>query len=418
MAKKTIGPSTKRPSLALGKGSLRVQPAKKVYSFAPGRAKVASKPFARPRILSRYIYGEAIRTIAAILVLLILAYTGSRFVQFLAESAAGKLASDLIAELVALKIVCSLVIMLPLCLYMGLFVALERLDRDRELGAMAGVGLGGDFLLGCALKLALGFAAGTALLAMVIAPWAEGRMYELQVRARTQADITGITPGRFKEFTDGNRVFYAEELAEDRSGMRNVFLQTFEPSRQDVLTAGSAALEVDPRSGSRYVIFQDGQRYEGRADGRDYSITEYRRYAIRMDLGGMGPSAGPAAAAPMSVLWSSQDSRQLAELHWRIAMPVSAMLLAVLALALLRLTSRRHRYVGLLIATLIYFSYSNLLGIGRTLIKHETLPGYLGLWWVHLLALLLILGLLVWPRIGYWWLARRGVERLPVLGHR
>ncbi|MGH8584561.1 MAG: LPS export ABC transporter permease LptF [Gammaproteobacteria bacterium] len=418
MAKKTLGPYAKRPSLALGKGGLRVQPAKKVYSFAPGRAKATRKPGARPRILSRYIYGEAIRTVAAILVLLTLAYTGSRFVQFLAEAAAGKLASDLIAELVALKIVCSLVIMLPLCLYLGLFVALERLDRDRELVAMAGVGLGGDFLLGCALKLALGIAAGTALLAMVIAPWAEGRLYELQVRARTQADITGITPGRFKEFSEGNRVFYAEELAEDRRSMRNVFLQTLEPNRQDVLTAGSATLEVDPRSGSRYVIFQDGQRYEGRANGKDYSVTEYRRYAIRMDQGGMGPSAGPAAAATMSVLWSSQDSRHLAELHWRIAMPISALLLAVLALALLRLTSRSHRYVGLLIAILLYFSYSNLLGIGRTLIKHETLPGYLGLWWVHLLALLLILGLLVWPRLESWWLAQRRIEGSPGWGHR
>jgi lipopolysaccharide export system permease protein len=45
----------------------------------------------------------------------------------------------------------------------------------------------------------------------------------------------------------------------------------------------------------------------------------------------------------------------------------------------------------LLIAVLVYFTYSNLLGVARTLVKKEEIPGVVGLWWVHLLILGVIL---------------------------
>jgi lipopolysaccharide export system permease protein len=43
--------------------------------------------------------------------------------------------------------------------------------------------------------------------------------------------------------------------------------------------------------------------------------------------------------------------------------------------------------------------YSNLLGVGQTWAERQMVPAWLGIWWVHGFALLLIL---------FWWLRRSG----------
>jgi lipopolysaccharide export system permease protein len=46
------------------------------------------------------------------------------------------------------------------------------------------------------------------------------------------------------------------------------------------------------------------------------------------------------------------------------------------------------------IAILVYFVYSNMLALGQTLIKKGHVPGFTGLWWVHVVMLVIALYLL------------------------
>ena len=51
---------------------------------------------------------------------------------------------------------------------------------------------------------------------------------------------------------------------------------------------------------------------------------------------------------------------------------------------------------------LIYFVYSNLLGISKTLLKRDAIDPILGLWWVHLLVILMIMALYYLPSLWHW----------------
>jgi lipopolysaccharide export system permease protein len=353
-------------------------------------------------VLERYLWRESLRAFGAVLLLLTCAYASSRFVQYLADAAAGKLGSDLILELLGLKLLSTSVLMLPLCLYLGIYMALTRLGRDHELTAMACIGFGASRLLQATLKLSCGSALVVGGVSLYVAPWAEARLDTLAERARTESDITGIVPGRFKEFTEGDRILYVEGVSDDRRTVSNVFLQGRQEGRLGVLTSQSAELANDPKTGDRYVVFKDGRRYTGTPGRLEYAIVEYRKYAVRLDRDRNDSTAGLKPGTPTAALWTIPGSSATAELQWRIAMPITAVVLPLLAVVLGRLPTGSHRYIGLLSAVLIYFTYSNLLTIGRTLIKKGDLSPYIGLWAVHILLCAVILGVLYYP-----WLRQR-----------
>ena len=77
----------------------------------------------------------------------------------------------------------------------------------------------------------------------------------------------------------------------------------------------------------------------------------------------------------------------------------------MLAVPLSRSAPRQGKYSRLLVAVLIYVIYSNLLGVSQTWVEQGTLPGMLGLWWVHVALALLIWWLLA-RQYGHSWLLR------------
>jgi lipopolysaccharide export system permease protein len=107
-----------------------------------------------------------------------------------------------------------------------------------------------------------------------------------------------------------------------------------------------------------------------------------------------------------AALRTSERPKDKAELAWRVAVPIMALVLGVLAVPLARLQPRQGRFARVGYAVLAYFLYSNLLATARVWIQKDAPGGQLGLWWVHLVPLALAAFLLwrelrpgpLWPR--------------------
>jgi lipopolysaccharide export system permease protein len=104
-------------------------------------------------------------------------------------------------------------------------------------------------------------------------------------------------------------------------------------------------------------------------------------------------------------LWGMDDHRYEAELHSRLAKPLMILPLAAIALALSYTDPRRGRFYNLFLSILVFFMYSNLLGIGKTLVWEGRLPAYASFWTVHLLFI----------SLAAWFLWRRH-QGLPLIG--
>ena len=355
-------------------------------------------------ILHRYLFREVLQVFAAVLAVLLLIYVSNRFVRYLAQAASGYISGDLILELMLLKLAENLSILLPLALYLAVLLALGRLYRDSEVIAMMAAGVGLRGLARALAWFAAGFAVVAAGLSLYVAPKAAELQHALFEQAKGKAQVAGIQPGRFREFGGGERVVYVEDIAADGSSMSNVFVHVRSRRGQDLLVAERAYPSVEGAEGDRFVVLENGHRYTGEPGDLNFVVTRFERHAVRLERAA-GPDYRKLESTPTLDLLREGDARHLAELQWRLSVPLSTLVLAVLALPLSRTSPRQGRYARLVSAFVLYFIYNNALGIAQKLVERAELHPAVGVWPVHLVfaaaavVMLLRQSSLYWPRI-------------------
>ena len=360
-------------------------------------------------IAERYVAREIAGVFVAVLAVLLFVYAASRFVRLLGDAAAGRLPGDVVLQLVFVKLSTGLGVLLPLAFFIAVLLALGRLHRDGEVVAMAAGGIGVGRLASVVLLLGLSAGGLVALLAAVAIPRMAAMEDELITRARGQAQVTGLFPGRFKELGGGG-VAYVGDLDPDRRVMHDVFVRVRRPGRDELVSAERARQAVQGPGGERFMVLEDGYRYSGSPGRRDFAITRFERHAVRLDAMARHTGRRALDAIPSSELWRSSEPAHAAELQWRASLPLSTLLLALLALPLSRTSRHQGRYAGLLVAVVSYFLYTNGIGIVRNLLERGLVPVCVGVWPVHLVMLGLAVAMLYrqgggrfrWPR------ARRG----------
>ena len=115
-----------------------------------------------------------------------------------------------------------------------------------------------------------------------------------------------------------------------------------------------------------------------------------------------------AAAKTTRELLRSPALADRGELHWRLSLPLSLFVLALLAVPLSRTSPREGRYARLGMALFVYLIYANLLSIARLWVERGVISDAVGMWWVHVVVALL--GLLMFARDGGWFVRAPLVE--------
>jgi lipopolysaccharide export system permease protein len=357
-------------------------------------------------IIQRNLIKEIIFTLSAVGGVLLLIFSSTRFVRFLAEVTTGKLSADIVFHLMGLKIVHNLVIILPLSFYLAVLLTLGRLYKDNEIMAMSACGIGPGKILRGVLLFSPIIVGLTAWLSLYVAPWTEDLSETLREQAEQQTEISSLVAGQFRESQDGNTIFYVETLSDDKSEMQNVFIQRRGESGYSVLSSDTAHLYTDKNTKDQYMVMQDGYRYEGKPGDPEIQIIKYKKHAVRIEEKGFVKSRRKMDAIPTAELWKEDNPKAKSQLQWRISMPISIFLLGILALPISKLSPREGRYARLFTGILIYVVYINLMGVAKDLVKREEVPDIVGMWWVHVLLLLVIIALYIY-QLGPRWVFER-----------
>jgi lipopolysaccharide export system permease protein len=352
-------------------------------------------------ILQRYIYRELLQKLAWILSLLILVFASNRFVGFLADAAEGSLPADMVFLMLGFKMLATLPKILPISILVAMLLAFSRMVSDRELVILSASGISKLFQLKVVTRFAVVFCLFVSVITLYIAPWAEQSIHNLKERAKQESDISGIKAGQFKEFSQGDRVVYVQNPSPDKLSMEQVFLQVRQEGKLGVLTSDSARFKIDEKSGNKYTVFSDGRRYVGEPGLLDYQITEYEKYAILTESAKANAVGGKTSSILTMDLIGSDKREYQAEFQWRISLILSCLLLSLLAVLLMQSHTSERRYLPFIIGISIYLIYSNLLGIAQTLLKRDVIPVFIGLWWVHILLILVLLTLYYLPKLRY-----------------
>lgn len=334
-------------------------------------------------IIERYLLKDIILTLWAITLVLTIIYLGNRFILFLTNAAVTGVKPHVIFTLLLLKTVGAMVVVLPMALYLSILFVFGRLYKDSEMTALTACGVSMGRIVRIVLFFSVAFAAFVAVISLYLKPWAEEQSYKILDKLEANAEIRGIAAGRFTESARGEGVVYVEQVAPDLKSMRDIFVQYQREGQPVVLTSKRAYQKIDRATGDRYMVLTDGHRYEGKPGTGNFKIIQFARHTILIKPKAVVPSQRKRWALSTQRLWLSGDTGDMAELQWRLSMPLSALVLAMLGTVLSRTTPRQGRFGKLFNAILVYIIYSNLLGAAQTWVEQGIIPAWLGLWWVH-----------------------------------
>ena len=176
-----------------------------------------------------------------------------------------------------------------------------------------------------------------------------------------------------------------------------------------VLVADSGRQEIRP-DGSRYLILENGFRYDGTPGQADYRAIQYDRYGVLLPKPEVAGELNEREGIPTAQLLGSDNLRHQAELQWRLSLPLLVFVVTVLAVPLAQVNPRQGRFLKLLPAILLYMGYLALLIAMRGQLEKGRLPPALGLWWVHGLFLAIGLLLLYWENLRLYWASRNAAR--------
>lgn len=361
-----------------------------------------------PPRTERLIARELLSTQAAVSVILLLVISGGVLARLLRDVAEGRIPPDLLPGLVAFGAFKGIVFLWPAALFFAFMLVLGRLQRDSELVAMQAGGMSFAGLYRALFWVALPATLFLLLLTTLVIPRTEAQVDQLRDLAEQRSDLVGVTPGRFLHSRVGNQVFFAERLSEDRRALLEVFIYR-EVEGEARITVAERAIPDPGDAGSGFLVLENGYRYEGTPGSGAFRMLEFERLRTRITEPDTGPARRSLDALPLSELWAQRDRPgHRAELEWRLALPVSIVVLALIALPLALVPPRSGRYARIPAAIGVYVLYANFLILGEGQLADGRTPLALGLWWAHGLMLALWVAL-AW-RQGILRL-RRGVRR-------
>lgn len=320
----------------------------------------------------------------------------TQLVKLLGQAATGLITSTGVLALLGFTVVNYLGVLLSLTTFISVLLTLTRSYRDSEMVVWFASGVGLTRWIRPVLSFSVPLAAVVGLLSLVLSPWAVSRSEDLRRIMDSRDDVAAIVPGVFRESSRADRVYFVEEISGAENMVANVFVSSNQHQKLGVMVARRGFQET-AENGDRFLVLLNGRRYEGTPGTPEYRLYEFERYAMRVEIGEARARAPTTKTTSTLDLISEPSSRNLAELSWRVGLPVSALVLSLLAVPLSFVNPRAGRSINLVLALLIYMTYSNLLSIVQAWISQSRLSFTLGLG-VHA-VMIAVLVLLFYRRV-------------------
>lgn len=348
-------------------------------------------------IVFRYLSREVLTTLTAVSGVLLLIIMSGRFIKYLAQAAAGQLDPGVLFLIMGYRLPGFMVLILPLGMFLGILLAYGRMHLESEMTVLSATGLSDRKILWYTQGPALVVALLVAWLSIWVAPAGVLKTQQLFNEQDAMTEFDTLAAGRFQSIgREAQRVTYAGGLSADRTELQEVFIAersgTGEDVRVGVLIAerGHQQTNID---GRRYLVLEEGYRYDGRPGSPEFRTIRYDTYGVLLPQPEVVTEITDREAIPTRQLMGNPDLRTQAELQWRLALPLLVPVVAFFAVPLARVNPRQGRFLKLLPAVLIYMSYLALLISARGWMETGRVPAALGLWWVHIVFLIVGLGL-------------------------
>lgn len=363
-------------------------------------------------IIFRYLAKEVLISMAAVTLVLLLIIMSGRFISYLSIAAAGEIPMEAVFYYLLFRLPGFLELILPLGLFLGILLSYGRLYLESEMVVLQATGMSQRRLTMYTLGPAVVTALLVAFMSLYLSPLGANQTEIMLQQQRNIAEFDVISEGRFQSMPRGNRVTYIESIDKVSGSMKDVFIsekvKLGDRERAVMVVAETGRSYTNPETGIRYLVLDNGYRYEGNPGEVDYREIAFEEYGIRLPDQQPIQQVNKLYSLPSGALINGSAAER-AQLHWRLSLPMLTLIVALLAVPLSKTSPRQGRYAKLIPSILLYMTYLMLLTNVRKYIERDD-GDVLLLWLVHLLYFSLAMGLIYlngsWKKL----LTRRRVE--------
>jgi lipopolysaccharide export system permease protein len=370
-------------------------------------------------IFKRALRQELNFTTGVVFMVLVTLVLTNLMIRVLGSAASGTANPKDALVLIGLGMINYLPILLTASVFVAILMVLTRWYKDSEMVIWQSAGISLLKILRPILNFTVPIAVAIAVLSIFVSPWASEKSATIKQRFQQRDDISMLAPGQFRESSGNNRVFFIESMNPETDVIKNVFVTDFGKDRQLVAVAKEGFIQNLP-SGEKQLILETGRRYEGTPGNTDFRITEFDKYTVKLEDKVVDPIINGPRTLPAWVLIQDLNKAHLGEILWRIGLPLMVFVFAVIAIPLSYMDPRRGRYTALIMAVLLYFTYSNLLKLMQAWVATGKLSFSIGWWLLHVVIALIGLTLIIYRqnrsitlfgRYKKWMLSKRSSDQ-------
>lgn len=341
------------------------------------------------KIFKKSLSHELVITAGALFLILIGIVLAQRAGFLVGSAAKGKIPNDAITTILGFNLIEFLPMIMSLTIFLAVLLTLTRWHRDSEMVIWFSSGLSMTKWIRPILNFATPVILVITLLSFFVMPWATQKVEDYRALLKGRDEMSSISPGVFKESRNGERVNFVESFDQLGDVVKNVFIQSTQHQKTGVLVASQGS-RFKAENGDSFLLLEKGRRYQGKPNSAEISTTKFERYGIRMETKEVARKPSSADTKPTILLLSSNKPQDRAELQWRLAIPVSAIILVLLAIPLSFVDPRAGRSLNFMFAIFIFIIYNNMISIFEAWIKQGKISTLIGLWPVHILFILLV----------------------------
>ena len=301
----------------------------------------------------------------------------------------GIIPNDSILTILVFSLLKYLPILLTLTLFLTILLTLSRWFKDSEMIIWFSSGLGLTSFIRPILFFSLPIILLIGFLSLYLSPWATQKSEEYKAGLKNRDELATISPGSFKESKSKDRVFYVEGFGDLGSKVKNVFVQSEQNGKLGIIVSNEGS-RVSTNTDDEYIVLKKGKRYEVNHENNHFTEIKFSDYGFLVEKK-LPPiiDVNQVEAMPTLLLLLTKGNREIAEFVWRVSLPISGIVLIILAIPLSFINPRSGRSVNIIIAIMIFAIYNNLMGVTQSYINLGKLNPYIGGSIVHLFILLI-----------------------------
>ncbi len=280
----------------------------------------------------------------------------SRFIEYLNKAISGGIKPSFLFIIILCRITDFLGIIFPFAFFLSILVVYGRLYEEHEMVILQSCGISPAKLLRYTYSIGLVVLLLTGLFNFWLTPLGMEKTLQLLNLQKSFTATEMIQQGKFESI--GNNVYFIKKINKDKNYLKDIFVAHKNPAKGEnnisVFIAKKGVIKNE--NNSRYLVLNNGYRYDVTAGQFGGNITQYDDYGVLIQSKPV-ETITSEAALPSSELFKMTSPEAIVEWQWRISLLLMVPISILIALPLSGIRPRQGRYSNLPPGVLIYLIY-------------------------------------------------------------